>query len=645
MHCSRLDRSWLLTAVVLATAISRASGQMQVESFIPPVSARAQSSAIPAKSVAPGQFEFTRMLAHWSDYGHPDYLPFIDDTRPELVQVGFYGAHYWSLAHTPQYGGYPANFPVRGLDEMGDWFENLNRELHARHAKVVGHFNVEFLVGDPSGPEGPRGFFKFYRELWNERLLGPRPVDDPLELLEKNGDGSPIVNRSYAIGGMSEYWACLRNPAWRQVLKAWVRHGIQRGVDGFVTNYFYRHNCLCEHCQNDFREYLRNRFSAQELREQFGIADVDNHQFTEIVAWHAPSESTPLRREMLRFSQISNKQAFDEVFVQYGRSLKPDLLLAQWNHLGDFAQLDGDERCLLPDEWWGRDETYAWYSTGDLANKTDLRQGILGEATLQARYVRGAMGDRPFTFGKYEGTRIRAAIAELAANGGAPMGFYTTFTDPLARAEIVRYYQFLALHDDLFRGNRSQAEVLLLFPRRAVQDGDVAAVESFRHLGRKLLDSHVLFDVLPDDKLTPDNANFYRAVISTDVALNVLSEVLPADRSRFEAPATVRVSASRPASSEREIDLHFVNYNRDEPPQGPDGKPLPGRGIVDEKPIAVSGVNVDLPVPAGVRLRAIHFITPEANESRSIESQQINGRLQFHLPEFLVYGIAKIQFE
>ena len=116
---------------------------------------------------------------------------------------------------------------------------------------------------------------------------------------------------------------------------------------------------------------------------------------------------------------------FDDVFVRYGRSLKPDLIVAQWNHLGNLSQIDGDERCLLPAELWGRDETYLWYSTGGAANFTDLKNHVLGEATLQARYIRGAFDDRPFTLGKYEGTRIRSAIAELAANGGAPMGFYT----------------------------------------------------------------------------------------------------------------------------------------------------------------------------------------------------------------------------
>ena len=36
---------------------------------------------------------------------------------------------------------------------------------------------------------------------------------------------------------------------------------------------------------------------------------------------------------MLRYSQVANKQAFDEVFLDYGRKLKPDLIVGQWNHL------------------------------------------------------------------------------------------------------------------------------------------------------------------------------------------------------------------------------------------------------------------------------------------------------------------------
>src|SRR5262245_28995866 len=106
------------------------------------------------------RLEFTRLIAHWDAYGNRDaYLSFVDDAEPEIAQVGFYGAHFWSLAHTKHGGGYPAHFPVVGLSECGKWFEDLNGQLHRRHVKVVGHFNVKFLIGDPDSPDGPRGFF------------------------------------------------------------------------------------------------------------------------------------------------------------------------------------------------------------------------------------------------------------------------------------------------------------------------------------------------------------------------------------------------------------------------------------------------------------------------------------------------------
>lgn len=591
----------------------------------------------------PSRFEFTRMVAHWAKYDDPAYLPFIKEAQPELVQLGFYGGHFWSLAHTPQYKGYPAHFPVQGLKPCGDWFEEKNKQLHELDVKVIGHFNVEFLVGEPDGPEGPRGFFKFYHELWDEKELGPKPTQDPMEFLERDAQGQPIIHHSYKIGGMPEYWACLRNPKWQTVLKAWVKRGIERGLDGFIANYFYRHDCHCEHCQQGFKSYLSKRYTSEQLREKFQIADLKTHQFNEIVSWHRPDESTPLRREMLRWSQISNKQVFDEVFLKYGRRLKPDLIAAQWNHLGNFNQISGDERCLLPTDVWGQGENYLWYSAGGSACATDLKNGDLGDVTLQARYIRGAFDDKPFTIGKYEQTRIRSAIAELAANGGAPMGFYTRFTDPAAREVIARYYQFLKKHDGIFRGNKPYGEVLLMYPREAVRAGNVAAVENFKEIGRQLLEDHILFDVLPDDLATPETLKKYRSVqrtekIGVDVAASDASML-----SQFNAPKTVRVAASRPAKG-NPLDLHFVNYNREEPPLARNGTPNPGRGIQDEKPIAVKPFDADVLLPEGETVSQLEFLTPEQNESQSLKYEQKDGRLQFSVPEFLVYGIVRVHF-
>lgn len=623
----------------------------------------ADASARAADERPPGRFEFTRLIAHWAEYADDDYLKFVEDARPEVCQVGFYGGHFYSLAHTPQYSGYPAHLPVQGIAECGAWFEQRNAAIHRLGAKVVGHFNVTFLVGEPAGPngkDGPRGFFKFYRDLWDERELGPRPVADPTALLARNADGTPMSSNSYSIGGMREFTACLVNPYWRAVLKAWAGRGIERGVDGFIANYFYRHNCLCEHCQAGFRAYLAARFTPEQLGGQFGIvANLNDYPFTEIVGWHDPKDSTPLRREMLRWSQIACKSAFDEVFVQHARSLKPGLLVAQWNHLGDFDQIKGDERCLLPGELWGRDEDYSWYSTGGTGNFTDLAVGYLGDATLQARYVRGAFDDKPFTLGKYETTRIRAAIAELAANGGAPMGFYTSFKDPEARAEIVRYYRFIERYEAIFRGNRSHAEVLLLYPRTKVHAGNVSAVDAFRTLGQDLLRRHVLFDVLPDDLATPARRGSYRTVLAPDGPPPAgVSVELPASLSRFDAPAAVRVSASRPGAAPTptagsagsagssgsvraagEITLHFVNYNREEPTD----KRAPGQGIRDEKPRPVAGVTADLALPPGAKVTSVRVASPELPDAVEVTHTSDEGRVRFTMPRFLVYAVARVE--
>ena len=587
--------------------------------------------------------EFTRMMAHWSQYDDAEaYLEFIAEAQPELVQLGFYGGHFWSLAHTPQFGGYPAHFPVQGLKEGSQWFKKQNSALRKqnRKLKIIGHFNVEFLVGEPDGPEGPRGFFKFYRELWDEKILGPKPpVEDPLDFLEKDKGGQPLVKQSYSIGKMHEYFACLRNPHWQTVMKAWVKHGIAQGVDGFIANYFYRHDCHCEHCQKGFAEYLSDRHDADGLKA-LGIENLDRHVFDEIVCWHKPEESTPLRREMLRWSQISNKQVFDEVFIKHGRSLKSDLIVAQWNHLSAFSQIKGDERCLLPPEMWGKGEDYLWYSMGASGVHTDISNGVLADGTLQARYIRGSFDDKPFTLGKYESVRTRVAIAELAANGGSPMGFYAKFTNPDVREVFKTYYGFLKRYQDLYHANASLANSALVFPRKAIHEGNLAPLDAFETMGRELLAEHQLFDIIPDD--LPDfaeRAAKYQHVPHTLDARGAKG-LGPHD---IQAPKTVHVSANIPAHN-GEIDLHFVNYNREElPPNPKNGRPVPGKGPADENPIPVSGIEVAFQAPKGLEITSVEFISPETPDPQPLVTTGSEGRTIFTVPEFLVYGVVRMK--
>jgi len=129
----------------------------------------------------------------------------------------------------------------------------------------------------------------------------------------------------------------------------------------------------------------------------------------------------------------------------------------------------------------------------------------------------------------------------------------------------------------------------------------------------------------------------YACVIDPSNSTN-FAERLPTGLSRFSAPATVRVSASRPRLGS-ELTLHFVNYNRTEPVDKKQG----GKGIADEKPIAVPSFEAELHVPDEFKVARVEFLTPEADNTRPIESHVSNGRLRFRVPEFLVYGVVRIQ--
>jgi hypothetical protein len=586
-------------------------------------------SPAPQSATAPQRLEFSRMLVHWSKYIDPGYLAFVDEAQPEVVQAGFYGVDFWALAHVPKAVKGPTaatHYADGDLKASGQYLENLNRELHKRGIKVIGHIDTTYHVtGLIDGPKGPReGFFHFYNELWDEKELGPKPVRDPLELIQRKADGSPYSIKLDGFSPWPIYHGCLNNPDWRKVMKAFVKRGIERGVDGFVINYFYTNGCMCRHCVRGFKDQLRERYPAAELRKQFGIEDLEKHQFSEINGWYKANEMTPLRLEGQRFSDISRKKAFDDIFIAYGRSLKPGLILAQWLH--SYQPMPrNDERFMLPPDLWAKGEDYLWYCVGK------------NEPTLQMRYMRGAGGDRPFSVCHYENVKIRASMAELAANGGAPMTRYANFNDPESRQELLRFFRFMKQHNEVYNASVMAGEAVLLYPRSQLHLGRFTdAITAFHAVGNRLLDDHVLFDVLPDDMATPERLARYRRVFTISSMPEMGAENY-ANLSRFDAPPTVRVSASNPPNG-GVWDIHFVNYNRQEP----DAKARKTGLIADEKPIAVSGVKADLAVPPGFSVTKVDWITPESPAPSSPVIEKASNRVRFSAPEFLVYAVARV---
>ncbi|NBR86770.1 MAG: hypothetical protein EB141_07540 [Verrucomicrobia bacterium] len=624
--------------------------------------------ALPLRAAEP--VWFNTLIANWTDYGTPEYLDFVGEARPEICQVGFYGVTFYSVAHTPFGKGYPAHFPVQGTKECGEFFRNLNKEVHARGSKVVGHFNTTFILGDP---DKRAGFFDWYHNGWDAKALGPKPTVNPTEMLAVDAAGKLITTSSYKIGGWPEYHGCLNNPLWRKCLKAMMTDAIARGVDGLIANYYYRRDCMCPHCVGGFRAWLGTNYTAAQLNQQFAIADLKAHEFKEIPSWHNPKETSPYKLAALKWTQLSLKDAFDDVFIAHGRQLKPDLLVAQWNHLSAFTQISGDERCLLPGGVWGRGENYLWYSTGNAASQTDLANGDLGDGTLQLRYVRGAFGPRPFVLGKYEQSRTRATIAEGIANGGAGLGFYANFKNPAGREAMTTYFGFARKHRDLYLGAQSAAELLLLYPRSAVHRGDVEPVARFKAIGHQLALAGYAFDIVPDDIVTGAQIASRRVVVATSVGRADLRSASSADRDQQgrtqRGPTTLSVDAM-PAddlvakwrkelvavtrregattvvtsvlSQPKRRLVHLVNYNREEPPK----TRTMGSGPHEEKPIAVEGITVRLALQLDERVKSIRLLSPDAEVSTGPAGLvQRAGEAAFTVPRMLIYTVAVVELE
>ena len=84
--------------------------------------------------------------------------------------------------------------------------------------------------------------------------------------------------------------------------------------------------------------------------------------------------------------------------------------------------------------------------------------------------------------------------------------------------------------------------------------------------------------------------------------------------------------------------VHFVNYDRSEPKE----KRSAGSGIVDERPRPVSGIVADLRLPAGTRATRVVVLSPEYPDPRDVRFESAKGRVRFTVPEFLVYGVARV---
>jgi hypothetical protein len=465
-------------------------------------------------------FWTNRILSYWTPYDTDHLLEYIERIRPEVLQIGHFGPLFFSMCATDRWHYF--GVPVPGMHEGIAWWKTFVAGVHQLGIKVVGLFSLCFHFGDHTANDG---WFRFWNDLWDEALLGPRPCADPLDLLQRHEDGTyKYIARGPEI--RNQYSACLNNPYWIETLKRMVRHGIQEiGLDGFNTVYNYVMGCCCAYCQAELRAYLKQRYTVSHLRA-FGIDDIDTHTFPRIASHYEAGKDGPLDLACVKFTNLSLKRAYDDLFIAYGRRLKPDLIAATWYHMsGDdtFGQLVNDERSALPPDLWGKEESYFWYCISR-QDTTRLADGYAGDATLEAGYLRAAGRGRPFIANKYDDKRYPLSVAESVASGGAAIDWHwdTSKAHPPEAMKpyldtLGGYFRFVERHAALYHPAASYADTALVFSRTSVHLGYPLFARTMRRLGRRLADGHVLFDVAIDDQTDDRAMQKYRTIIFPDI--------------------------------------------------------------------------------------------------------------------------------
>lgn len=464
-----------------------------------------------------------RIIEHWTLPTAAQVVDHVRRARIQLVQMGNFGVEFYSLTDDEEFTS-SSGMPLRGAKANLDLAAEVIPQVQEAGAKVVGQLSTTMLYGNHEQRMGLFGDDN-WAQLWTDDLLGPAPCASVEECCQRNEDGA-LRWRSIEGRPHRTYRGCMSNPKWLAVLKAMVSKGIEVGLDGFNATHHYESLCHCEYCVDYARGHLNARLSEAEIQGMFGAADLQ--QVADVLTPAAACTEELAARLSLVIAQgsdLKRKEAFDEVFIEHGRSLNPELLLAQWNHKYDFRP--HDERCLLPQELWARGEDYIWYSQGPSKAITSLSQGYLADMGLPSRFMYAAGGGRAFVINKYDYKRWRIWAGEAMAHHGTALAFHagpprldqeesSNIAPEDYYAPVIRYQRFMFHHEELLHPATAWSQIALVYPKRAEMHKEMECLNALKRLGQHLEDGHWFFDIILDEQLI-DRAGDYDTLIVPEV--------------------------------------------------------------------------------------------------------------------------------
>jgi len=495
---------------------------------------------------------FTYVIDYGFDHvNNPDFIKRVAEAPPFLLHVGH------DVPFTIMYGPMPG-YKIDDVDAISEVlspedtrkkFEEIRRyveELRSAGVKVVISYICHgLIIGDD---RNRTGFWNFYDnwEKYAEFGFGRKPKEDPVEWMERKktflrGGYYNLIRGPFARSKSDPtrmfYWyqPCARNDNWRNYVRVVVENIAKVGYDGVFID-VNATECYCDYCQKSFKEYLRNKFSNEELRKMFGTDDISSLELAEQpVRTYIESEGGLKKGERKRIRILENLWAetqrfrnesiadFHRFVKESGRRYKKDFFLVV--NLGPMAHIKGvySRRDVgINISRWAKSDVNDVVMFEEMQQPGVPRPDFIHDSILQYKIAYAARQRAGILLYRSQDEHsIALSNAEAGAGGGG-----TFIQAGYAAPEIRnRYNRFFSENSHLFEGLRPVADVAVAFSLDQVYYDNTQHLRDVYRIRQYLSNNHVLFDFVVEDSFSLENLSKYRVLIFPDVEFSSSGQV------------------------------------------------------------------------------------------------------------------------
>jgi len=307
------------------------------------------------------------------------------------------------------------------------------------------------------------------------------------------------------------YMACRNNPGYRAFLEKLIRLGVE--TMKFDLLHFDQMEswpepgvCRCRYCRAQFREFLRARYSAGQLRERFGFTrldDVEPPPMAPLMATAAGELVNPLMQDWVAFRAAGYAHRYAEYDALVGR-LNPQVALAANPNLDlslNKGMRNGVDAARILEHgdfvWSEEPQQASWTADGRLVSK--IRSYKLVRKSGRSLFV--------YNGGRY-GARIpespaQLRLAEAMAYNDMNLGMVGDVSPQgvALTPEAQRYIAFFHAQKNVLRGTRVLADVAVLRSFASVEFNPAEGLVGAGLFEQSLIQARVPFDIVLDRDL------------------------------------------------------------------------------------------------------------------------------------------------